>query len=273
MNENNGLQSSEMNTILDKIKKDGELIIVWGPILSVIFSFSLYVIRSLYFCRWGIDISFYSEDNVIYKLIYFLGCACFFCFIYFFLYKIINNSKLKIGKKVLNLFVGFLIFLFFSFFLSSNQLIERGFTIYNIILQFVCSVILYFAMMIIAKIKNTDNNIKEEDNNIKKNDNNIRQDIYNKYLNISVIIIPALVSIIAIGMIQTFFKKDYRIIETNQTNECSVVLYSTKDYFIVSECEMDEEKNKLTIYKGKVKKIDNVEIIANKRIFSAIEKK
>lgn len=201
-----------------------------------------------------------------------MGYACFLGFIYLFLYKIINNSELKIGKKVWDLFVGFLIYSFISFFLSSNQLIEQGFTIYNIILQFVCSVISYFAMMIIAKIKNNENNIKSN-NYLKSDDNNIKNDIYNKYLNISVIIIPALVSVIGIGLIQTFFKMDYRIIETNQPNECSVVLYSTKDYFIVSECEIDKEKNELFIYKDKVKKIDNEGVITNKRIFSEIEKK
>lgn len=92
-------------------------------------------------------------------------------------------------------------------------------------------------------------------------------------MDVIVVIIALFLGFKIIGMIESWVKKDYRIIETNQPNECSVVLYSTKDYFVVSECKMDEEKNKLTVYKDKVKKIDNKGVITNKRIFSEIEKK
>ena len=60
-----------------------------------------------------------------------------------------------------------------------------------------------------------------------------------KILDVIVVIIALFLSFKIIGMIELWVKKDYRIIETNQPNECSVVLYSTKDYFIVSECEID----------------------------------
>lgn len=94
-----------------------------------------------------------------------------------------------------------------------------------------------------------------------------------KILDVIVVIIALFLGFKIIGIFKSWVKKDYQIIETNQPNECSVVLYSTKDYFVVSECKMDEEKNKLSIYKNKVKKIDNKGVIANKRIFSEIEKK
>ena len=94
-----------------------------------------------------------------------------------------------------------------------------------------------------------------------------------KILDVIVVIIALFLGFKIIGIFKSWVKKDYQIIETNQPNECSVVLYSTKDYFVVSECKMDEEKNKLSIYKNKVKKIDNKGVITNKRIFSEIEKK
>ena len=75
-----------------------------------------------------------------------------------------------------------------------------------------------------------------------------------KILDVIVVIIALFLGFKIIGIFKSWVKKDYQIIETNQPNECSVVLYSTKDYFVVSECKMDEEKNKLSIYKNKVKK-------------------
>lgn len=273
MNKDNGLQSSDVGTILDEIKKDGELIMVWGPILSVIFSFSLYVIRSLYFCHWGIDIFFYNEDNVIYKLIYFFGCACFLSFVFLFLDKVINSNKFNEREKNRKGLIGFLIYLIFTFLLSSNQLIERGFTIYNIILQFNCSAISFFVIAIQAKNNLFKKIITSVINYSKTKNNDIKIDIYNKFVNILSIIVPVFLSVIVVGIFEICFKKDYRIIETDQSNECSVVLYSTKDYFIVSECEIDDENDELFIYKNKVKKIDNEGVITNKRIFYKIREK
>ncbi len=94
-----------------------------------------------------------------------------------------------------------------------------------------------------------------------------------KILDVIVVIIALFLGFKIIGIFKSWVKKDYQIIETNQPNKCSVLIYSTKDYFIVSEGEIDGENNKLSIYKNKVKKIDNAGIIANKRIFSEIEKK
>ena len=63
-----------------------------------------------------------------------------------------------------------------------------------------------------------------------------------KILDVIVVIIALFLGFKIIGIFKSWVKKDYQIIETNQPNECSVVLYSTKDYFVVSECKMDEEK-------------------------------
>lgn len=273
MNENNGLQSSEINISMDKIKTLVELTIGIGTILSVIFSFSLYVIRKLYFCRWGIDIAFYSEDNIICQLIYFFGCACFLIFILLFLDKVINSTKLSEHEKDKRMLKGFMFYLLFSCLLNSNQFFEQGFTLYNTVLYFIFSTVIFIVMA-----KQTKNNFFKKKiisliNYLRSKNIDIKIDRYNKFLDILSIIIAVLLSIIAIGMIQTFFKMDYRIIETNQPNECSVVLYSTKDYFIVSECEIDKEKNELFIDKDKVKKIDNEGITANKKIFYKVQEK
>lgn len=273
MNENNGLLSSEINISMDKIKTLVELTIGIGTILSVIFSFSFYVIRKLYFCRWGIDITFYSEDNIIYQLIYFFGCACFLIFILLFLDKVINSTKLSEHEKDKRMLKGFMFYLLFSCLLNSTQFFEQGFTLYNTVLYFIFSTVIFIVMA-----KQTKNNFFKKKiisliNYLRSKNIDIKIDRYNKFLDILSIIIAVLLSIIAIGMIQTFFKMDYRIIETNQPNECSVVLYSTKDYFIVSECEIDKEKNELFIYKDKVKKIDNEEVITNKRIFYKVREK
>ena len=268
MNKNNDLQSLEIKTSMNKIRSLIELVIGIWTILTVIFSFMLYIRNLYFFNSWGINIAFYSEENIIYKLIYFLGCACFLIFISIFLDAVINSTKLSDKEKKVKLLIGFLIYSFFFFILSINQFVEQGFTFYNALIQFTCSTIIF--IMVVRQTKN-----KFFKKTIVKFINylGIKTDIYNKFLDILGVIIAVLLSIIIIGVILTILKKDYRIIETDQPNECSVVLYSTKDYFVVSECEIDEKNNELAIYKGKIKKIDNEGVIANKRIFFKIEKK
>ena len=155
-----------------------------------------------------------------------------------------------------------------------NSLFKQGLNVSNFILHFISSFILFFVLLFFAKSKCVRSIMKNIVNYISRlSKEKISDNIYNIFLDVICFVISFFLSIIIIGMCELLVKKEYKIIETNQTNECSVVLYSTKDYFIVSECETDEEKNKLTISKGKVKKIDNAGIIANKIIFSEIEKK
>lgn len=270
MDENNGLSSSDVVTILDKAKTIVELTIGIGTILSVVFGFFTYVVQSLYFNYWEIDIFYYNEDNLIYNLIYFFCGSCFLVFTFIFLEKNINSDK----NKIKNIVIGFLFYLITFYLLNMNSLFKQGLNVSNFILHFISSFILFFLLLFFAKSKCVSSIMKNIVNYISRlSKEKISDNIYNIFLDVICFVISFFLSIIIIGMCELWVKKDYQIIETNQPNECSVVLYSTKDYFVVSECKMDEEKNKLTIYKGKVKKIDNVGIIANKRIFSAIEKK
>lgn len=276
MNENNGLLSSEIKIPMNKIKTIIGIITGLSAILFVACNFCTYVVICEYFNYWGIDTDLFVIDksNLINIWLLIFCVFCLLLFIFIFLDKVINSNKFNEKEKIARGLMGYSIYLIFAFLVSSNQLAEFDFTYYIFLSLFTCFTILFYLFSIIVKSKKYQI-LREEfinfiDNLINKNNTFKIEDVF---LTVLSIIIALFLSFKIIGMIELWVKKDYRIIETNQPNECSVVLYSTKDYFIVSECEIDGENNKLSIYKNKVKKIDNAGIIANKRIFSEIEKK
>ena len=168
-------------------------------------------------------------------------------------------------KKIL----GSIIWLGCSCIINSNRLYDDS--IINYLVSQIYGLVIYFILIFLfVKRDGLKKELNKITNYIREFENEKFSD---KILDVIVVIIALFLGFKIIGMIESWVRKDYRIIETNQPNECSVVLYSTKDYFVVSECKMDEEKNKLTVYKDKVKKIDNEGIVANKIIFSEIEKK
>ncbi len=276
MDKDNGLQSLEIKIPTNKIKTIIGIITGLSAMLFVVCNFCTYVVICEYFNYWGIDTDLFVIDKSnlinIWLLIF-----CFFClllFIFIFLDKVINSNKFNEKEKIARGLMGYSIYLIFAFLVSSNQLAEFDFTFYIFLSLFTCFTILFYFFSIIVKSKKyqifREESINLIDNLINKK---VTFKIEDVFLTVLSIIIALFLSFKIIGIFESWVKKDYRIIENNQPNECSVVLYSTKDYFVVSECKIDEEKNKLTVYKDKVKKIDNEGIVANKRIFSEIEKK
>lgn len=271
MNENNGLLSSKIGAKKDKIKSGVKFVVEASSIIFVICCFFTYVSTAEYFDYWEIDKSLFVIDksNLINKYLWLFCISCFIAIIFLFLEKNINSNNFLKKEKYKNIFYGFIICFIFSCIINSNHFYDDSITNY-LISQFKASIIFFIIISILVKKDRLKKKLNKIKNNIKEFEN---EKLSDKILDAMAIVIALFLSFKIIGMIELWVKKDYRIIETNQPNECTVVLYSTKDYFIVSECEIDGENNKLSIYKNKVKKIDNAGIIANKRIFSEIQKK
>lgn len=271
MDENNGLLSSKIRIKTDKIKSGVKFVVEASSIIFAICCFFTYVSTAEYFDYWGIDKSLFVIDksNLINKYLWLFCISCFIVIIFLFLEKNINSNNFLKKEKCKNVFCGFVICFIFSCIINSNHFYDDSITNY-LISQFKVSIIFFIIISVLVKKDRLKKKLNKIKNNIKEFEN---EKLSDKVLDAMAIVIALFLSFKIIGIFELWIKKDYQIIENNQPNECSAVLYSTKDYFIVSECEMDEEKNKLTIYKGKAKKIDNEGIIANKKIFSEIEKK
>lgn len=271
MDDNNGLLSSKIRIKTDKIKSGVKFVVEASSIIFVICCFFTYVTVTEFFDYWGIDKSLFVIDrsNLINKYLLSFCILCFVVIIFLFLEKNISSNNLSKKEKYKNLILGSIIWLGCSCIINSNRLYDDS--IINYLVSQIYGLVIYFILIFLfVKKDGLKKGLNKITNYIREFENEKFSD---KILDVIVVIIALFLGFKIIGIFESWVKKDYQIIETNQPNECSVVLYSTKDYFVVSECKMDEEKNKLTIYKGKVKKIDNKGVITNKRIFSEIEKK
>lgn len=271
MDKDNGLQSLKIVTKTDKIKSGVKFVVEASSIIFVICCFFTYVSTAEYFDYWGIDKSLFVIDrsNLINKYLLSFCILCFVVIIFLFFEKNISSNNLPKKEKYKNLILGSIIWLGCSCIINSNRLYDDS--IINYLVSQIYGLVIYFILIFLfVKRDGLKKELNKITNYIREFENEKFSD---KILDVIVVIIALFLGFKIIGMIESWVRKDYRIIETNQPNECSVVLYSTKDYFVVSECKMDEEKNKLTVYKDKVKKIDNEGIVANKIIFSEIEKK
>lgn len=138
-----------------------------------------------------------------------------------------------------------------------------AFSLSYFFVSFIISIVGYFCCLLIGR------KIRKE---IQRNENDIINKIYNIRKNISkVVVIPIsiFISVVIIALVTAYCQTEYRVI--NKDGKISqVVLYSTKDYYIVADCE--EENNILKVNNNIQQKIstENVEIEIIK--FDKVEK-
>ena len=253
-------------------KKGKDLLITISTILGIfvvlltaiafIYQFIVYIYEMQWFSYWIINTDFYvkSDTDIINGLIYGFFIICILIIMLLAMYKIVKNED-KNKKEWVTLF---LFFLFMNIMIGLKDLYQKGFSIGYAAAHIISSIVIFFIMKHYAK-KTTDFFMKLTD------ENNFDKTLKDIVLEILVFGVGLFISIIIIGNITSFFKRDYKMI--NSDNQCNVILYSNTDYYIVSDCDIDEISNKLIIYKSKQSKINNFNVIYEIRTFSKVEKK
>lgn len=198
--------------------------------VSGIWSFGIYLFDMQYFNRWNIDMIFYANVSFMNKLIYIIGIVCILLLFIIFVSDDLKKIKLQT-----------LFFVLFNILLGISNGINNGLGFSWITSYIIVPLVIYFLILksdLFVKLRK----------NLKKYEviNNIAKPIL-------ILIFSVFLVLIFYGIIDAYFlKKEYKIIQ-DDSNQCQVILYSTKDYHIVSNCIMYE--NNLSIDKDVQKKI------------------
>ncbi len=209
-------------------------------VLSHILRFIKYMYSQYYFNYYGLSYEMYdsSELGFLYNFgfsILLLLClvSLFYCYFQF-----LNNKEkpLKIKTIAFNIFLILISNIFIVFLVNVNYTV----------LQIIANI----ALLIVAEGTGTFIFYKSLKNENEKNADN---DICNKLK-----ILPFYIFLIIIALLFSYgcevaLNKSYRI-----TNDDKVILYSTEGYYLVLDCEIED--NKLTIHKGKQTKINNEDV-------------
>ncbi len=226
--------------------------------LVVIFQFSDYIYKMQWFYFWGIDEVFFAQDSIsiVNNLMYASFSLGIIIFLLILMYNISNskNEKIKNWIKFLTFFIPI-----YSL-LSIKSLYNNNF---NIILYFLGMLVcLVFLKLYIKKVSKFINILKNKESGFV-----LWIDLIQ---NIFIVFIITFIVIIGLGFLNTICTKDYKIIPNDNINS-NVILYSTKDYYIIADCIIKD--NKLIVYKNTQRKIENDNIVHYRKTFDKIIKK
>lgn len=214
------------------------------------------------FNYWTIDYSFYSNNvDIVNSLLYSFCIVCILLLL-FLTINAVKNSNQNIFKKLKLWIMVFILYAICFMLTSLKELFKFEFNIIDAIIYIIVLVGLF--IILVFFIKKQENKYLEN-----KKNNYVNFSLKTLLINILSIIVAFFMTTILLGIFHPIFNKDYRIIN-NDTNQCNVILYSAKDYYIIAECEINE--NELTIYKNTQKKIDNYNVIAKWETFEKIKK-
>lgn len=211
-----------------------------GVIMSFVLRFIKYIYSMLYFDYYGISYGFFDieELGLLYDFsLSILMVLCFYSLFYCYkqFYDLFKN-KIKFNTKILNVFL----------ILVSNFFIALSSGIKNIGWQLLINMILLIVVEVVVTII-ISIFIKNDKEKVDKTDKN---DLLNT-LKIMPFYLMLLVIIFSGNYLYSLYNaKSYKII-----NNDKVIVYTTKDYYLILDCEIED--NKLTIYKGNQTKINN----------------
>lgn len=222
--------------------------------LSYVLKFAEYIVSSYYFSYFGLNITLYKYNDlgftyyivfsIILQLVYFSIIYCF---------KQVKDD-FKNFKNKWSKIIGNLVFIVISNFIL---LLYLGVTIKNLISYLLIIFILEIIIVFLDWLLNKLFPLKDG------NQNNTIVDFIKK---IPVIIILLTIILGTITYYKLINVKIYQIIDNNKA-----VIYSNNDYFLVLDCKIDEENNKLILYKGKQTKISNTDIHTEKFEFKEVK--
>lgn len=229
-------------------------------VLTIFYQGLVFVFEIQTFNYWNIDYSFYinSIDIVNSLLFNFYNTCLLLLFIIIIISSNKADKRIKKFKKNLKVFLFIYIY---NLITNFHIFFKTEINLKNIIIS------IFSALFIFIFSKWSSKKLEEIYLNF-KNKRNID-------LSFKKVIIGFLITIVSVysvatilGKIYITFKNSYQIIFDN--NQCTVVLFSAKDYYIVADCEIDG--NNLTVFKDKQRKINNYDITAVWTTFKSVNK-
>lgn len=208
---------------------------------SFILRFIKYLYSIFYFSYYGLSYDLFDSNSLgfLYNFgISILLLLCFGSLIYCYI-QLFNIKKLKINIKTILL----------NFFLISisNIIIVYSTNAKCSILQFILKIILLIVSEIIIAFAC-----------MKKDEKGKNRQYNTNVFSNTLKLIPCYLFLLIFTFLLNYgfeiaMNKSYKIINDNK-----VIVYTTKDYYLILDCEIKD--NKLTIYKGKQTKINNENI-------------
>ena len=221
-------------------------------VISFILRFIKYIYSSYYFSYYGLSYELFNSNELgfLYNfgfsiLILLCYASLMYCYVQLF-----SIKKIKIKTIFFNIFL----------ILISNIFVVYSVNVKYSICQFIINVIVLIALeAFITKIfLRTNEKEKSKENNI--------SDLLNT-LKIIPFYLLLLIFYFLIGYSSNIkMNKSYRII-----NNDKVIVYTTNDYYLVLDCEIND--NKLTIYKGKQTKVSNENVVSKLIDFDEVKLK
>lgn len=199
------------------------------PLVSSIFKFFEYLRNYIYFGYYGIDMSLYNMSEN--SLFYYIGNSIFIMFLFSISAFCLTEKNINKGKKIIRIiiagFYNFMIVFYLNFPYLKNINIPTYFVI----------------ILILLSIESFCGNLAF---NKKIND----KDSGNPFINIIFLIGCIIVTILISEKCTLKNQTEYRII-----NNEKVIIYSTKDYLVTVDCNL--ENDEIIIFKGTQEKINN----------------
>lgn len=224
-----------------------------GIIISAIFSFIEYIIASIYFNYYGLDINEYvfKDKGFIYGLV----LSLIFMFALFSVLYCIKQTKeyfKNVKANYKNILINITIIILANFYIMISWQLEfaiKDFFVNGIILIIVET---FGLLMFFYKMKK-DKKISE-----------IKEDLIN-YFKILPFIIILLIFLISLETILKLkINNFYRIIDDNKA-----IVYSNSEYYLTLQCEIEEDN--IIIYKGNQTKLMSNNIKSEIKKFNIVE--
>jgi len=229
------------------------LIVIFTAVVGFFISigrFLVYLVDIQYFNYWNIDMIFCENASFINNFIYMF---CIVCVLILFV--------LFASRKFVFILLQCIIFVAFNILIGITEGINYGFDCLWLINYIIIPLVIYIIIRIYIYNLKFVIELKE---------------LLNKYLEFSalanstlILIFSLFVALTIFGIAAVCFQKEYRIIKGQEIIN-QVVLYSTKDYYIVAECE--EKNNILYINSNIQQKISTNDLITEIIEFDKVER-
>ena len=244
----------ENNKLFKILKDNSTWILGWLTFLGVIFSFASkiveYITCQFYFSYYGLNTGLYkfNDQNFLYSIVI---SIIFMLSLVSVLY-CINQIKINIKKPKKWLKDFLIIFIYNLYMILGTSKVGLNFSFITIDFIILTVIEVIFSFMIFGK------------HGGKKNTNNKEYIIKKIPFLLMAMILCNGISVIS----KLNISRQYNIIDNNK-----VIVYSNNDYYIILDCEIDNDLNEIIIYKGRQKKINNLDVYSISRTFKKVSLK
>lgn len=219
---------------------------------SFVLRFIKYIYSILYFNYYGLSYGLFNSEELGFLYNFGLSILLILCFYSLFycykqLYDMIKN-KLDINLLIDNILLIFISNVFVIY--SSEVKYSLSQFLFNLVILIVIEIFMTFILVKMIK--------KEKKKADETND-------FSNSLKVLPLYLILLILIFSFNYLYALSKnKTYSIINDNK-----VIVYETNNYYVILDCEIKDHK--LTIYKGKQTKIDNINISSRLITFDEVK--